>query len=108
MTTWGFESKMMGALSRSLNFVPRYQGVSDGKYFGIFIKENGTFDGILGDLQNGRTDIGLVNLWVRVDSFPYVDFGTPYNYDGFCFGMPLPRDSRDYLALLRPMSMESW
>ncbi len=59
-------------------------------------------------LQHGRTDIGMANLWIRTDTFAYFDFSVPYNYDGLCFLIPLPEETTDYLALLRPMSLATW
>ncbi len=50
----------------------------------------------------------MVNLWIRTDTFAYFDFSVPYNYDGLCFLIPLPEDTTDYLALLRPMTLATW
>ncbi len=124
----GFEGSLMNTLSRSLNFVPNYQRETDGNYFGLFNKDKNSFNGLLGDLQvleimwtrtyfsmdsvlvfqYARTDIGMANLWIRADTFAYFEFSTPYNYDGLCFGIPMPKDKTDYLSLLRPMSLATW
>ena len=40
---------------------------------------------ILGDLQFGRTDMGVANLFLRFPEAEYVGFTYPYSFDRYCF-----------------------
>ncbi len=61
-----------------------------------------------GDLQHGRTDVGLANLWIRTETNWAIGFTAPYNYDGMCFLVPKPGDHVDLVALTRPFSLPTW
>ncbi len=103
---FGFEVQMLEALSQAANFKTSYRSTSDGVLWGEF---NGTsFNGLLGDLQQGHTDIGIANLYVRSDSSLYVDFSEPFNYDAYCFLVPMPKPGVNWLILLEPMSSSVW
>ncbi len=39
----------------------------------------------LGDLQFGRTDMGVANLFLRFPEAEYVGFTYPYSFDRYCF-----------------------
>ncbi len=81
---------LMEAVGRSNNFVPSFRRPTDGLMWGDWVTANATFNGMLGDLQHGRTDVGMDNLYIRTDSAVFIDFSGPYNYDAYCFLVPMP------------------
>ncbi len=81
---------LMEAVGRSSNFVPSFRRPTDGLMWGDWVTANATFNGMLGDLQHGRTDVGMDNLYIRTDSAVFIDFSGPYNFDAYCFLVPMP------------------
>ncbi len=103
---YGFEVHLIEALSQAANFKSSYRPTTDGVLWGEF---NGTsFNGLLGDLQQGYTDVGIANLYVRTDSSQYVDFSDPFNYDAYCFLVPMPKPGVNWMILFEPMAFTVW
>ena len=58
---------------------------SDGGRWGNQVSP-GVFDGLIGDLQHDRSDVGWANLYVRLyEPYGVVDFADPYTVDYRCF-----------------------
>ncbi len=88
-----------------MNFVPSMRAPSDGRKWGGYTAENGSFSGLngseklstfnsflfyfyfffVGDLQFDRTDVGVANLFLRFPEANHVGFTYPYFYDKICF-----------------------
>ncbi|CAG0881431.1 unnamed protein product [Darwinula stevensoni] len=105
----GFLVDVVNHLSQTLNFTYEYRIVADGKFGSQ--NENGSWNGIVGEVMNGKADLGLANLARSMERetvvhFPSVDVAIER------MGMVIRRPGQDtsdkLLIYVRPFNLSVW
>ena len=73
---YGFSIDILELLEERLGFVGILNLATDGK-FGTIYEENGTADGVIGDILNGKGDLGIDLIELKIRN-KVLDFTTPY------------------------------
>ena len=82
-TTWvltccyGYSVDMIKEISKMLGFQFEMYLVEDMKYGG-FVPEENTFNGLVGDVLQGKAEIAIAGLTINNQRMEYVDFTTPF------------------------------
>lgn len=66
---------------------------------------DGLYDGIVGDLQMGWSDLGYSQLFIKYDRTFLMDFSIPYDLDHNCFLTKKPEELPKILALVMPFTV---
>ena len=76
----------MDSLATNLNFNMNIQPPPNGELWGE--NRNGSFTGLVGELQQDRSDIGWADLFLVPDRMKYIDYTAPYivEYASFMLG----------------------
>ena len=69
---------------------------------------DGVFDGMVGDLQGGRVDLGFSQMFVKQERTAIIDFSAVYDFDSNCFLAAKPPPLPQFMALVKPLSTEAW
>ncbi|XP_046659357.1 glutamate receptor-like [Homalodisca vitripennis] len=72
------------------------------------IFENGTGDGILGAVAEGRADMGLGALYLWFHEYQFLDFSVPYIRTGITCLAPRPKLVSSLLLPIRPFTLITW
>ncbi|KAK3874143.1 hypothetical protein Pcinc_020903 [Petrolisthes cinctipes] len=103
---YGEDIALTDTLAYVLNFTPRYAEPADGNKWGRQV--NGTWQGMMGEITRDEVDIGLANLYIRINRAHILEFSAPFSDDGSCFMArvepPLPR----WQALAFPFHPWTW
>lgn len=97
----------MRSLSRALNFTVSFVQPSDGEMWG-WEQGNGTWTGLMGDLQHRRADIGVADLYIMEPYFAIIDMSVAYDIEYLCFVNPVPGPLPQWMALGLPFLVETW
>ena len=82
-------------------------GPSDGQLWGNDMG-NGTFSGLMGDIQNNRTDIAWADLYLFPERSQIADFTYPHFFDSVCFLVTKPPDLPKFLSIVTPFDSFTW
>ncbi|XP_078700018.1 glutamate receptor ionotropic, kainate 2-like [Branchiostoma floridae x Branchiostoma belcheri] len=82
----GFCMDLFSWLSTELGFKYEYYEVEDGQY-GIYNSQTGQWNGMIGDVLNGKADIALAPLSITSERQTVGDFTLPYYDNGIAFAM---------------------
>lgn len=97
----------MKIISQKLNIALSYQSTSDGNMWGWELK-NGTWTGLMGDLQRRKADIGVANVFSMQTYFSAVDVSTQYKIEYFSFITTLTGELSQWNALALPFDENLW
>lgn len=97
----------MRSLSKALNFTVSFVRPSDGEMWG-WEQGNGTWTGLMGDLQHRRADIGVADLYIMEPYFAIIDMSVAYDIEYLCFVNPVPGPLPQWMALGLPFLVETW
>ncbi|XP_020619404.1 glutamate receptor 4-like [Orbicella faveolata] len=104
----GYCIDLLNELARNLKFTYEIYHSPDGLYGAE--KENGTWNGMIGELVNKRADIAVAALTITERRDKVVDFSVPYMY--YTEEMLLKKTSStakiDYLQFLTPFETYVW
>lgn len=98
---------MVRALSEALNFSVGFSRPTDGEMWG-WEQDNGSWTGLMGDLQHLKADIGVADLYIMEHYFAIIDMSVEYDIEYLCFVNPVPGPLPQWIALGLPFMMKTW
>lgn len=99
--------QVVRSLSSALNFTVSFTRPSDGEMWG-WEQGNGTWTGLMGDLQHRRADIGVADLYIMEPYFAIIDMSVEYDIEYLCFVNPVAGPLPQWMALGLPFLVETW
>ncbi len=72
------------------------------------LMQDGNFSGLMGDVQNAKTDIAWAGLFYLEERLPYYDIVYPYLFDNVCFMIKKPPPLEKWKALFLPFAFSTW
>ncbi|XP_063850046.1 glutamate receptor ionotropic, kainate 4-like [Scylla paramamosain] len=69
---YGVDIEVVRALTEALNFTVDFRRPSDGEMWG-WEQDNGSWTGLMGDLQRRKADIGVADLYIMEHYFTIID-----------------------------------
>ncbi|XP_071514970.1 ionotropic receptor 21a-like [Panulirus ornatus] len=107
VSRYGVDIEVTKAVAYLLNFTAKFEEPPDRKTWGSKL-ENGSWYGMVGQLERNEVDIGVANLYVSSFQTEVLDFSAPYTSEMTCFMTrtepPLPR----WQALAFPFHIRMW
>jgi hypothetical protein len=97
----GMDGFFMRNLAKKMNFTAIADSPKDGKEYGYFFEDNGTFTGTLGDILHDRADLSLNSRFVKDYGTNNIEFTIPVGFDSLCLIVPKARQLPKWLALFR-------
>lgn len=74
--------QVVRALEKALNFSVQFTRPSDGEMWG-WEQENGSWTGLMGDLQRRKADIGVADLYIMEQYFTIIDMSVGTGLQGY-------------------------
>ena len=74
----------MNSVAGALNFKYVITYPTDGNLWGSEVQP-GVFSGLIGDLQNEKSDVGWALLFITPDRYKYIDYTNPFEVDHLCY-----------------------
>ncbi|KAK3881311.1 hypothetical protein Pcinc_014244 [Petrolisthes cinctipes] len=105
--TRSYHAQVVRALSQALNFTLSFTRPSDGEMWG-WEQDNGTWTGLMGDLQSRRGDIGVADLYIMHQYFSIIDMSVEYDIEYLCFVNPMPGPYPQWMAITLPFLPHTW
>ncbi|XP_031553344.1 glutamate receptor ionotropic, NMDA 1-like isoform X2 [Actinia tenebrosa] len=106
---YGFAIDVLNLIKEEVGFDPELQFSKDGQY-GVFDTENGSWNGIVGELLRGEGDITL-DLYVSARRSNVLDFTEPYAPSGIRLLVKENSGKKSeiyWLSYLRPFTSSVW
>ncbi|XP_050717496.1 ionotropic receptor 21a-like [Eriocheir sinensis] len=104
---YGVDIEVVRALEKALNFSVEFHRPSDGEMWG-WEQENGSWTGLMGDLQRRKADLGVADLYIMEQYFTIIDMSVEYDIEYLCFVNPVPGPLPQWIALSLPFPVETW
>lgn len=100
----GRDIKLLKTLAEALNFKINYV------YVGIegVLLENGTAQGALLRLVDGRGDIAIADLWLKANRLKFIDATSFYITQTIAFVIPPGSELTSFEKYAKPLSIETW
>ena len=95
----GLEHKIISAIAENLHFKLDISPPPNGEQWGEFI--NGTYNGLVGQIYRGKSDIGWANFWVSHKFLRYIDFTSPFRNANICFMLKRPPPLPQWMAITK-------
>lgn len=92
---YGFVIDLLMHFTKRLNFKFEIKMVEDNKY-GNYIPEKGTYNGMVGEVLNGKADMALHAIGITYQRSNYVDFTGPFIRSDVSFFLPKQMPKYDY------------
>lgn len=102
----GFTIDLLGKIAESLNFTYELYECPD-KLYGTKNK-NGEWNGMIGELTNGRADLAVSGMTVTPQREIDVDFTQRYLDYSVALAMYRPKHKFDIFAFFKPFNLEVW
>ena len=74
----------MNSIAAVLNFKYVISPPSDGELWGAEVQP-GVFSGLVGELQNEKSDVGWALLFITPDRYKYIEYTNPFEVDHLCY-----------------------
>ncbi|XP_071548889.1 ionotropic receptor 21a-like [Panulirus ornatus] len=104
---YGVDIEVVRALSEALNFSVGFSRPTDGEMWG-WEQDNGSWTGLMGDLQNRKADIGVADLYIMEHYFAIIDMSIEYDFEYLCFVNLVPGPLPQWMALGLPFMLKTW
>ncbi|KAK3876187.1 hypothetical protein Pcinc_019008 [Petrolisthes cinctipes] len=105
---YGEDISVVKNMARVLNFTAHFRKPVDGYKWGSQKANNGTGNGMMGELMRDEADIGIANLFLNPGRYEVLTLSAPYAREKICFlarvEPPLPR----WQALAFPFHPYTW
>ncbi|KAF2363625.1 Ionotropic glutamate receptor [Trinorchestia longiramus] len=105
-TLTGMNIEIVKALSKWLNFRYTTTIAASDDHWGEY--ENGTYNGLLGDVLRGEKNFTMNYLTLTLDRVKYFDVSVPYFWEGFGFVLKNPPPLPAWQNLLFPFTWQVW
>ncbi|GFN90015.1 glutamate receptor [Plakobranchus ocellatus] len=104
----GFSMDLATMLAEYVGFMFEFRLVADGNY-GSRNEENGTWNGMMGELIDGTAHLAVAPLTITADRERYVDFSKPFMEIGVTIMIKKPQSQRPgVFSFMEPLSVEVW
>ncbi|RUS87243.1 hypothetical protein EGW08_004995, partial [Elysia chlorotica] len=104
----GFAVDLATKLAEYVSFNFEFRVVADGNY-GSKIDENGTWNGMMGELIDGTADLAVAPLTITAERERYVDFSKHFMEIGVTIMIKKPQSQRPgVFSFMEPLSVEVW
>ena len=103
----GVEVSLVTEIAYSLGLKPEFHSPNDGKAWGT-VYENGTIDGLFGDIVKGVVDVGMAEYFYYPDRIAISHPSEFYFMEQFCFTRKKPAPVPRWQAVYRPFQMGAW
>jgi ionotropic glutamate receptor len=104
----GFAVELIDLLAQNLEFNYTFQLQEDGSY-GSLNKETGEWNGLIGEIVEGRVDLAITDLTITAERQSAVDFTEPWMYLGISIIFKKPKQIPSIIPyFLVPFSTELW
>ncbi|XP_038074053.1 glutamate receptor ionotropic, NMDA 1-like [Patiria miniata] len=108
---YGYCIDLLQVLSKELNFTIDLHQVQDGTY-GDYEKVNGTekkrWNGMIGELVDGKADMIMAPLTINNERARFIDFSKPYKYQGLTILVKKADSGTNLLSFMRPFQISLW
>lgn len=95
---------LVAALSQSLNFKMNFTYIGHEGY----LYENRSTSGVFKELNEGRADLGVCDLWLKAIRLKYFDSTSSYISEKITFIIPPGREFQSFEILILPFSIPTW
>ncbi|GFX37249.1 glutamate receptor ionotropic, delta-1 [Trichonephila clavipes] len=102
----GVDGKLLHLLAKKLNFKFEILPAPNGQYGSS--KGNGTWDGVIGMIQNGEADMGFGALSITGERLEVVDFSMAYSVLAKGFATKEPSQMPKITAFTYPFTLNVW
>jgi hypothetical protein len=102
ITYTGMDASLLYSLATYLNFTPVIQHPSDGELYG-YATQNGTLTGEIGDIVQGRADISMNGVFIKVYGSDKILFTHSAYSDKVCIIVPKANRVPKWLTIFRPV-----
>lgn len=103
----GIAIEIVRRLQAIFGFRIRLTHPSD-EQFGAYNPENGTWNGLMGQLVRAEADIGVTALSLTINRAHFVDFSRAYYVETATFLIRTPEEIQNYKAIFEPFSSAVW
>lgn len=103
----GAEGRILSVAAAAMNFTPRITKPSDGRRWGI-VYQNGSADGLVGDLIRRQADIGIAFLSLSKDRYELLEMTNMYLVGCFTWVVPKAQFYPHWMHLILPFSLQMW
>merc|ERR1719319_171582 len=104
----GFSVDLIAMIAEILRFNYTIKEVDDGKY-GSFDEKAGTWNGMIGELQNQKADLVVADITITYEREQGVDFTMPFMNLGVTILYKKPtKKNPNLFSFLSPLSFDVW
>ncbi|PVD34216.1 hypothetical protein C0Q70_05482, partial [Pomacea canaliculata] len=104
----GYAMDLAWGLATEIGFDFLFKLVHDNKY-GAREPKNNTWNGMIGELINGKADLAIAGLTITAERERYVDFSKPFMDIGVSIIIKKPQHQRPgVFSFMEPLSIEIW
>ncbi|TRY73866.1 hypothetical protein TCAL_14003, partial [Tigriopus californicus] len=104
----GIEMELVKTITKSINAKLKVRTPTDGEFWGRDKDGDGKFDGMVGDLQFDRADLGFAQVFAKAERLSIMDFSLEYDYDYDAFLVLKPSPLPQIVAMVRPFKTSTW
>ena len=101
---FGRDFELLSALSKNLNFKVNFTLLSE---FGCILERNGK-DGVMKHLEKNKSDIAIVDCWLRLSRLDLFDATTTYFYEKVVMVFPMEPELSSFRKMFYPLALDSW
>ncbi|XP_067122042.1 glutamate receptor U1-like [Centruroides vittatus] len=70
--------------------------------------QNGSWNGMVGQISRKEADFGFVPLYVTAERLKYIDFSTPLKFPQIKFLIKAPKERSSFDSIVRPFTFQTW
>lgn len=100
----GRDIELVTTLAETLNFHINYTYIGVEGYF----FENGSCDGPLREIKEGRADLALADFWLKANRLKYFEASSSYNSEQIVFVVSSARELNSLEKLIFPFKLSAW
>jgi hypothetical protein len=100
----GRDFELLSVLSHNLNFKVNFTLLSE---FGCILERNGK-DGVMKHLEKNKSDIAIVDCWLRLARLELFDATTTYFYEKVVMVFPMEPELSSFRKMFYPLAIDSW
>ncbi|KAL7017004.1 hypothetical protein ACKWTF_010222 [Chironomus riparius] len=101
---FGRDYELISTLSQSLNFRLNFSFLSD---FGCLFEVNGR-EGVMKNLLNNKSDMAIVDCWLKIDRLKMFDASTTYFTEKIVMAFPMEVGLSSFEKLFYPLGNDTW
>ncbi|XP_025832120.1 glutamate receptor ionotropic, kainate 2-like [Agrilus planipennis] len=104
----GYSMDLIQAIAEELNFTFKFV-LTEGNYYGNYVPEKKTWNGLIGDLLNKKAHLAICDLTITHQRRQVVDFTLPFMTLGIgILYKKTEEGDRNIFAFMDPFSIEVW